>query len=150
MVMLGWQLGSIEAILIAITAGFSVDYVVHLAHAMVQKDTDVDGRIRESFREMGVSVFSGMFTSVGASIFLFSCQLRFFYKFGVFLCSTIAFSWLFANFWLPTLVKTFGIGPFLPGHKDSKVEEGNFEAEIVKLTTAGPAPGTAGGAQSEL
>ena len=28
MVMLGWQLGSIEAILIAITAGFSVDYVV--------------------------------------------------------------------------------------------------------------------------
>ena len=57
---------------------------------------------------------------------------------------------LFANFWLPTLVKTFGIGPFLPGHKESKVEEENFEAEIVKLTTAGPAPGTGGGAQSEL
>lgn len=114
MVMLGWQLGSIESILISITAGFSVDYVVHLAHAMVQKDTDVDERIRESFREMGVSVFSGMFTSVGASIFLFMCQIQFFFKFGCFLCGTIAFSWLFANFFFPTLVKTFGIGPPMP------------------------------------
>merc|ERR1711935_651481 len=30
MVMLGWQLGSTESILIAVIAGFSVDYVVHL------------------------------------------------------------------------------------------------------------------------
>ena len=53
MVMLGWELGSIESILISITAGFSVDYVVHLAHAMVQKEgLAVDERIRESFREM--------------------------------------------------------------------------------------------------
>ena len=51
---------------------------------MVQKDTDVDERIRESFKEMGVSVFSGMFTSVGASIFLFMCQIQFFFKFGKF------------------------------------------------------------------
>ena len=31
--MAGWYLGSIEAILISILAGFSVDYVVHLTHA---------------------------------------------------------------------------------------------------------------------
>ena len=30
-----WELGSIEAILISILAGFSVDYVVHLAHAYI-------------------------------------------------------------------------------------------------------------------
>ena len=40
---LGWELGTIEAILISITAGFSVDYVVHLAHAYVQK---VRARVR--------------------------------------------------------------------------------------------------------
>ena len=33
MVMMGWELGSIESTLIGIIAGFSVDYVVHLAHA---------------------------------------------------------------------------------------------------------------------
>merc|ERR1719199_523947 len=31
--MIGWKLGAIEAILISILAGFSVDYVVHLGHA---------------------------------------------------------------------------------------------------------------------
>merc|ERR1711959_157931 len=35
MVGLGWQLGTIESICLTILAGFSVDYVVHLAHAFV-------------------------------------------------------------------------------------------------------------------
>ena len=30
--MRGWELGTVEAILISILAGFSVDYTVHLAH----------------------------------------------------------------------------------------------------------------------
>merc|ERR1712176_912252 len=98
-VMIGWSLGSIEAILISITAGFAVDYVVHLAHAYEQsKHENTFDRIRDAFGEMGISVFNGMATSVGASIPLFFCQLQFFAKFGTFLCLTIAFSWLFANF----------------------------------------------------
>lgn len=100
-VILGWQLGSIEAILISIVAGFSVDYVVHLAHAYERAKGEaatVTERIRSAFGEMGISVFNGMVTSVGASIPLFLCQLQFFAKFGTFLCLTIAFSWLFANF----------------------------------------------------
>jgi hypothetical protein len=98
MVMIGWDLGSIEAILISIVAGFSVDYVVHLAHAYVQSSGDTAERITQAFGEMGISVLNGMVTSVGASIPLFFCQLQFFKKFGTFLCLTIAFSWLFANF----------------------------------------------------
>merc|ERR1712003_193646 len=98
-VMIGWSLGSIEAILISITAGFAVDYVVHLAHAYEQsRQENTFDRVRDAFGEMGISVFNGMATSVGASIPLFFCQLQFFAKFGTFLCLTIAFSWLFANF----------------------------------------------------
>jgi hypothetical protein len=109
MQMLGWQLGTIEAILISITAGFSVDYVVHLAHAYVQK-TNVPraGRVTEAFEEMGVSVFSGMATSFMAAFVLLFCQLRFFYKFGVFLAMTITFSWLWANFFFMGAMATFG------------------------------------------
>jgi len=104
-VMAGWSLGSIEAILISITAGFSVDYVVHLAHAYEQaRHEHTIDRIRAAFGEMGISVFNGMATSVGASIPLFFCQLQFFKKFGTFLCLTIAFSWLFANFAFMTLL----------------------------------------------
>jgi len=98
MVMLEWTLGSIESILICILAGFSVDYVVHLAHAYERANGNTNDRIKAAFGEMGISVFNGMITSVGASIPLFFCQLQFFKKFGTFLCLTIAFSWVFANF----------------------------------------------------
>jgi predicted RND superfamily exporter protein len=98
MVMLGWNLGSIESILIGIIAGFSVDYVVHLAHAYEVAEGDTYERITAAFGDMGISVLNGMVTSVAASIPLFFCQLQFFAKFGTFLCLTIAFSWIFANF----------------------------------------------------
>lgn len=97
-VMLGWSLGTIESILISIVAGFSVDYVVHLAHAYEQAKGLSNHRMRAAFGEMGISVLNGMVTSVGASLPLFLCQLQFFKKFGTFLCLTIAFSWIFANF----------------------------------------------------
>jgi len=104
MVMIGWKLGSIESILIGITAGFSVDYVVHLAHAYEIADGDTYERVEEAFADLGISVFNGMVTSVAASIPLFFCQLQFFAKFGTFLCLTIAYSWIFANFGFMSLL----------------------------------------------
>lgn len=104
MVMLGWDLGSIESILIAIIAGFSVDYVVHLAHAYEVAGGDTDERVTAAFGDMGISVMNGMITSVAASIPLFFCQLQFFAKFGTFLCFTIAFSWIFANFFFMSIL----------------------------------------------
>ena len=104
MVMMGWYLGSIESILIGIIAGFSVDYVVHLAHAYEIAKGDTYERITEAFGDLGISVFNGMITSVVASIPLFFCQLQFFAKFGTFLCLTIAFSWIFANFGFMSLL----------------------------------------------
>ena len=57
-----------------------------------------------SFLQLGISVFNGMITSVVASVPLFFCQLQFFAKFGTFLCLTIAFSWVFANFGFMSLL----------------------------------------------
>merc|ERR1711915_1127418 len=104
MVLIGWTLGSIESILIGIIAGFSVDYVVHLAHAYKTASGSTDERITAAFGDMGISVLNGMITSIGASIPLFFCQLQFFHKFGIFICLTIAFSWIFANFWFMSVV----------------------------------------------
>lgn len=103
--MMGWTLGTNEAILISILAGFSVDYVVHLAHAYVASTGQSTAeRIKDSFGDMGISVFSGMLTSVVASIPLFLCYLTFFAKFGTFLCFTIAFSWIFANLFFMSII----------------------------------------------
>lgn len=102
-------MGSIESILIAIIAGFSVDYVVHLAHAYEIAKGDTHERITEAFGDLGISVFNGMITSIVASIPLFFCQLQFFAKFGTFLCLTIAFSWIYANFWYMSVLATLKI-----------------------------------------
>jgi predicted RND superfamily exporter protein len=106
--MLGWTLGTIEAILISILAGFSVDYVVHLAHAYAGSSGQNHERVQHAFGEMGTPVLSGMLTSVLASLPLFSCQIVFFAKFGTFLCFTILWSWVFANFGFMSVVATIG------------------------------------------
>merc|ERR1711904_608452 len=84
MVALGWELGTIESICLTILAGFSVDYVVHLAHAYVhaEKKERMD-KVRSALDEIGVSVFAGMVTSASAAVALMLCQLQFFHKFGV-------------------------------------------------------------------
>lgn len=107
--MLGWTLGVIEAILVSILAGFSVDYVIHLAHAYTHAEGDTTSRINIAFSEMGITVFSGMLTSIVASIPLFFCTLTFFAKFGTFLCLTIGLSWIFANFVFMSLLAQFRI-----------------------------------------
>ena len=55
MVMQGWDLGTTEAILIAITAGFSVDYCVHLAHAYESADGDSSARITAAFGDVSLA-----------------------------------------------------------------------------------------------
>ena len=108
---IGWTLGTTTAILISILAGFSVDYVVHLAHAFVSTPGSQELKIRGAFADMGVSVFSGMLTSIVASLPLFMCQIKFFSAFGTFLCCTIAFSWVYANFFFMGLLATIDPKP---------------------------------------
>merc|ERR1711985_205236 len=98
MVALGWELGTIESICLTILAGFSVDYVVHLAHAFVHAEKkDRGDKVRSALDEIGVSVLTGMLTSASAAVALMICQLQFFYKFGVFLMLTVSISWIWAN-----------------------------------------------------
>ena len=55
MVLAGWTIGTIESVLITILAGFSIDYVVHLAHSYTKGEGDTFTRIRFAFEEMGIS-----------------------------------------------------------------------------------------------
>ena len=56
MVMMGWSLGTIQSILISILAGFSVDFVVHLAHAYCHSRGTRDMRTTAALAEMGSPV----------------------------------------------------------------------------------------------
>lgn len=109
MVINGWTIGPLESILITILAGFSIDYVVHLAHAYKEAHGDTLDRTKTAFGEMGVSVMNGMLTSVVASLPMFFTTLVIFSKFAFFLCFTILFSWIFANFGFMSALVTFKI-----------------------------------------
>jgi len=90
----GWELGSIESTCVTLLAGFSVDYVVHFAHAYREGVSISLSKERtfEGYKTIGIAVFSGMMTSVLASIPLQLCLLQFFAKFGTFLLLTIGFA----------------------------------------------------------
>jgi len=80
-----------------LVVGLAVDYVVHLAEGYnLSLHKDRLNRTRDMLKEMGISVFSGACTTLGASAFMFFAVLRFFMQFGVFLFCTIGFSVLFS------------------------------------------------------
>merc|ERR1711915_115839 len=88
-----------------------------------------DERITAAFGDMGISVLNGMITSIGASIPLFFCQLQFFHKFGIFICLTIAFSWIFANFWFMSVVAQLKIP--IKDKNSATTPEAAVEKEVV-------------------
>jgi len=93
-----YEMGTITSICITILAGFAVDYVVHLAHAF--NNSTKPGRkekSQEAFEVIGISVLSGMVTSVLAAAVLLTCSLQFFAKFGFFLIVTVVAAWIWGN-----------------------------------------------------
>mmetsp|Transcript_49552 Transcript_49552/g.152939 ORF Transcript_49552/g.152939 Transcript_49552/m.152939 type:complete len:1090 (-) Transcript_49552:354-3623(-) len=109
MKMASYELGSTASICITILAGFAVDYVVHLAHAFnhSKKPTRAE-KFQEAFDDIGVSVLSGMVTSMVSAIVLLTCTLQFFAKFGFFLIFTVAWAWVWGNFFFMGVLRIIG------------------------------------------
>ena len=109
MQMKGWELGVAESICIVILIGFSVDYVVHLAadfkHSSKQTRSE---KMKQAYKEMGVSIFSGTITTFGCGAFLFGGNITLFSKFAVLITSTISISFLTAMLLFGALCHTIG------------------------------------------
>jgi protein dispatched 1 len=105
----GWEFGVTESISCVILIGFSVDYVVHLGNhyteACFEKRFD---KIRESLREIGISILGGAITTLGAGIPLFFCIIIFFNKFAVLIVSSILYSLMFSLVFFTCLCHMFG------------------------------------------
>ena len=109
MALRGLPLGNTTSISVTILCGFAVDYVVHLAHSFeTAKSATRREKFQDAIDEIGISVFSGMITSVLASGALFLCLIQFFSKFGFFLMNTVSWSWIWANGFFVTLMYLVG------------------------------------------
>lgn len=110
----GWQLGSAESLSMMTLTGFAVDYVVHLSHSYMESRQEQPlERVHDALRDLGISVFWGMLTSVIAALTLSTLQLQFFSKFGIFFLYTIVCSYLWAILFLMPLLAI--VGPFGAG-----------------------------------
>ena len=109
-----WELGAAESVGVVICVGFAVDYVVHLAaHYIHSRHVDRHTRIRESLRELGVSILGGSVTTVGACIILFVCVLQIFQKLAILVIATIFFSVLYSLGFFAAICHILGpIGPY--------------------------------------
>ena len=106
---MGWDLGTTEAIAAVIVIGFSVDYCVHLANAYIENDAvDRENRTRIALTTMGISVTAGAITTVVAGAFLSLCILTFFVKFSFLICWTIISSYMWAVLFFGALCMTAG------------------------------------------
>lgn len=94
---------------ITVLVGLSVDYVVHLANSYIEaKDEKREQRVQEAFAEMGVTVFGGAVTSLGASAMLFLCYFQTFFKFGGFMFLTIMMSFVWSNLFFMSVLAVVG------------------------------------------
>ena len=95
--MVGWKLGVLESLNLTLVVGLAVDYVVHLADGyVIARHQDRQSRTRDMLGHVGISIVSGAFTTLGASVFMLAAKILFFFQFGIFMLSTIGFSLLYA------------------------------------------------------
>lgn len=89
--------------------GFSVDYVVHLAADYTHSSkTSRNDKMKQAYKEMGVSIFSGSITTFGSGFFLFGGQVITFQKFAVLITSTITISFLVAMLFFGAVCHSIG------------------------------------------
>lgn len=95
--MRGLKLGSSESISLVVLIGFSVDYIVHLSadymHSAHARRYD---KMRQAYREMGVSILSGCLTTFGCGFCLFFGNFTFFQTFGLIITCTVFISFVVA------------------------------------------------------
>ncbi|XP_076463983.1 protein dispatched homolog 1-like [Babylonia areolata] len=93
----GWKLGVLVSLNMCLVVGLAVDFVVHLAEGYhMSHRTDRRGRLQQALERMGISVFSGACTTLGASSFMLFAKIQFFFQFGIFMFCTIGFSLVFS------------------------------------------------------
>jgi hypothetical protein len=109
---LGWSLGIGEAIAGVIVIGYSVDYVVHLAHMYCEAGhhgySTRESRCTFAISNMGSTVFAGAITTAGSAVIMFICFLSFFIKMAILICITIMYSFIFSLGLFMALMWTVG------------------------------------------
>jgi len=91
LVSLGWTLGFLESICVAILIGVSADFVLHFSHAYatLPGDASKEERTKYALVKMGPSILAAAFTTMASACVMLFTVITFFQKFAVILFMTI-------------------------------------------------------------
>ena len=77
--------------------GFAVDYVLHLSTDYMHSAGETrHDKMRQAYREMGVSIFSGCITTFGCGFWLLFANFQLFSTFRFVICFTVVAGFFFA------------------------------------------------------
>lgn len=97
---MNWDFGIAECIAGVIVIGYSVDYVVHLAHIYHEgyeyKLMNREERCAFAIQNLGTTIFAGAITTMGSGMVMFICYFYFFFKMAVLITMTIVYSFLYS------------------------------------------------------
>ena len=136
------KLGTAESISLVVLIGFSVDYIVHLSadymHSAHLKRYD---KMRQAYREMGVSILSGCLTTFGCGFCLFFGNFTFFQTFGLVVTCTVGTSFTVAMFTFGALCHLWGpegqYGMLVKTAKEeTKEDRDEIEMRLVQIDEA--------------
>ena len=108
LVVCGYEMSLNECCVILVAAGMSVDYLLHMAHSFNHSKGSKEERVRQSLKEMGISVLSGAITTMSAAISLCFCVFYIYSRLGVYLLWLISSAFVYSVTALTALLAEFG------------------------------------------
>merc|ERR1719181_1063541 len=109
MFLVGWRLGVLEALVLVMVIGLSVDYVVHMADAYLEAPAEERGeRTKFMLTKMGAAVVNGGVTTIGAAGFMCATYIVLFKKFGIVILVTVCQSLLTSLFFFSAMMIVIG------------------------------------------
>jgi len=117
-VLLGWNVGAMEALSVTIFVGMACDYCLHIAHAFMHSEAPTRAlRVRQALTGVGNAVLGAAITTIGACAFLLFCTITFFFQMGIVVGINTLCSIFFALVFFPSILS---IGETSGGGKKSQ------------------------------
>ncbi|CAK1552865.1 unnamed protein product [Leptosia nina] len=108
LVLSGWKLNILESVSISTSAGLAVDFSLHYALSYTNASGTKSARVKYALSTSSGPTAAAAFTSGLAGIFLLRSNLLPYSQIGMFLALIMSISWLYATFFLCSLLQIFG------------------------------------------
>ncbi|XP_071501982.1 protein dispatched homolog 1-like [Diadema antillarum] len=108
-VLLGWELNIVEAIVISLGVGLSVDFTIHFG--VSYRQSEEEGRKRRSIdalKQVGSAVTLAAITTFAAGAFMMPSMVLSYIQLGTFLMLVMTVSWVYATFLFISICHTIG------------------------------------------